>query len=266
MSKKDGFLTATFCFILFWTFDVNSLARMIRVLDQFDAPPGHLTVEQLHASLGYSRSTLYRYLKVLSDFGLIASDHGSGFTLGPRIIELNALIQSRDPLILASTPVMETLVSRYHGTALLCRRFRDKVLCVHQVADEGAHRPAFEVGRTRRLTQGAAARIVLAHVGPSQLRRLYAGNEAEFAQAGLGDDLSGVRRSLRRIRDRGFDCEPCISGNGALAVAAPIFDGGASVVGSLTLLLPQTILPEDRIDVIGSLVIRFAEEVRRTIG
>jgi len=239
---------------------------MLRVLDQFDAPPGLLTVEQLHINLGYSRSTLYRYLKVLSDYGLLSSCHGSGFMLGPRIIELNAMIQSRDPLIVASTPLMETLVSRYHGTVLLCRRFRDKVLCVHQVTDEGASRPAFEVGRTRRLTQGAAARIVLAHVGPAHLRRLYAAHHADFGAAGLGADLAAVRRSLRQMRERGFDCEPCSNSDGTLAVAAPIFDGGASVVGSLTLLLPQAILPADRVDVIGGLVMRYAEEVGQAIS
>lgn len=245
---------------------MNSLARLIRILDLFDASPGLQTAEQLHAALGYSRSTLYRYLKVLTDAGLLASFHGDGYSLGPRIVELNALIMTRDPLILATLSIMETLAIRYHGTALLCRRFKDRVLCVHQIADEGACRPSFEIGRSRHLTQGASSRIILANLGSAMVRRFYLADPGQFAESGLGQDLNSVRRTLRKMRETAYLCEPCLTGNGALAIAAPIVDGGATVIGSLTLLVPESSLSLERLETIGATVARSAEEAGQAIS
>lgn len=245
---------------------MNSLGRLLRILDQFDVEPGILTAEQLHETLGYSRSTLYRYLKVLSDAGLITSFHGIGYSLGPRIVELNAMIMSRDPLIVTSAPLMEMLALRFHGTSLLFRRFRDRVLCVHQVADEGVYGPSSQVGRTRALTRGAAARVILAQFSAAHLRRFYKDNAEDCTSSGLGEDLLNVRRKLKSIRERGFDCEPCMSGVGAVSIAAPIIDGAASVVGSLALALPQAVLPEDRICAIAELVMRHAEQIGHSIS
>ncbi|MGY9105836.1 MAG: HTH domain-containing protein, partial [Alphaproteobacteria bacterium] len=82
--------------------------------------------------LGFTRSTLYRYLKTLSAAGLITSLPNVGYTFGPRIAELDYEMRNRDPLIIGAKPVMEKLVEDIPGVALLCRRYRDRVLCVHQ--------------------------------------------------------------------------------------------------------------------------------------
>ena len=52
---------------------LNSLERLIGILDVFEEAPGVFTAEQLHDRLGYTRSTMYRYLKTLSDAGLLTS-------------------------------------------------------------------------------------------------------------------------------------------------------------------------------------------------
>ena len=41
--------------------------RMLRVLDVVEAGPASMSFEQVHDALGYTRSTLYRYLKTLTD-------------------------------------------------------------------------------------------------------------------------------------------------------------------------------------------------------
>jgi DNA-binding IclR family transcriptional regulator len=117
---------------------VNSLERLVGILDLFEGEEGVFTAEQLHARLGYTRSTLYRYLKVLTDSGLLSSLHSVGYTLGPRITELDYRMRMRDPLIAAAKPVMSDLTREIAGIALLCRRYRDKVLCVHQDAGTDA--------------------------------------------------------------------------------------------------------------------------------
>lgn len=113
-------------------YSLKSLERMLGILDLFEGATPEWTVERLHQELGYTRSTLYRYLKVLTDAGFLAALPDIGYTLGPRIIELDYKIRTRDRLILASKPAMAELVGEIPSIALLCRCYKDKVLCIHQ--------------------------------------------------------------------------------------------------------------------------------------
>lgn len=244
---------------------MNSLERLIRILDVFEDPPGVFSAEQLHARLGYTRSTLYRYLKTLVDAGLLTSLHGNGFTLGPRVIELNALMVSRDPLILAARPHLAALSRQFRGTALLCRRFRDKALFIHQEAAADTASLAYGVGIPMSLAFGAAGRVILANLPSGQVKRLYEKAPATFLEAGFGADLLAVRRSLRRIRERGLEVyfgemDPAYTG-----FAAPILDGGANVIGALTVTVPQDGLTDSRIETIGLHVMAAAEAVTRVL-
>jgi DNA-binding IclR family transcriptional regulator len=66
--------------------------------------------DQIQHILGYLRSTLYRYLKILTDAAFIASLPNIGDTLGPRIIALAYKMRTRDPLPIADRLVMAELV------------------------------------------------------------------------------------------------------------------------------------------------------------
>lgn len=245
---------------------VNSLERLIGILDIFEEQPGVFTAEQLHARLGYTRSTMYRYLKTLTDAGLLTSFHGTGFALGPRVIELNSMIVTRDPMIVASRALMMSLARQNRGTALLCRRFRDKVLCIHQDAAVEIAGCYYQVGIPRSLCRGAASRIILANMPSAHVRRLVEEMPQEFAEAGLGQDLLSVRRRLRRIRERGYDVSAGEVMPDVTAVAAPVVDGGANIIGSFCLSIPRGNVPEAQILLIAEQVMTAAESISHAIA
>jgi len=66
--------------------DVCSLERMIRLLGLFEKPAQRWTFDQIHTRLGHSRSTLYCYLKILTDAEILSSLPGVGFTLGSPLL------------------------------------------------------------------------------------------------------------------------------------------------------------------------------------
>ena len=225
----------------------NSLERMIGILDLFEGNAFRWTVEQLHDRLGFTRSTLYRYLKVLTDAELLTSLPDVGYSLGPRIIELDYNIRRQDPLILASRPVMSELVQEVPGIALLCRRYRDKVLCVHQEQSTAAIHSTYERGRARPLLRGAASRIILAHLPTPKIKRLFEEQPAEFAAAGLGGTPSEVSAVLKGIRQTGWDQTTGQVTPGIVGIAAAIFDSRNNVVGSLSISIPQKGVDAQRI-------------------
>ncbi len=244
----------------------TSLERMLHVVDIIEENDRGIPFEQMHRILGYTRSTLYRYLKILTDAEFITSLPDIGYTLGPRIIELDYKMRTRDPLLIASRPVMAELVRAAPGIALLCRRYRDKVLCVHQERGTDAFHSNYERGRARPLLSGAASRIILSHMPPHATARLYRAQASAFAEAGLGQSLTEIRAVLKRIRQTGWDVTEGQVTSGVTGIAAPIFDNRGSVLGSLSLTVGRTRMDAGEIRAIADRVIFCAGIVTKAVS
>jgi len=239
----------------------SSLEKMLGVLDFVEERGQVAGMDEMLEGLNLTRSTLYRYVRTLVDFGLLSTSPGAGYTLGPRIVELDYKMRARDPVILASQPLMNQLVQTVPGIALLCRRYRDKVLCVHQVAGSVGFVSTYERGRARPLLRGAASLVILAHMPAAQISRLYNQDEHSFADAGLGGSLKAVRQVLRAIRQRGWQASESQVVSGVTGIAAPIFDSNDHVMGSLSLTVGRTGLSVGETADIAARVVHYAQVV-----
>ena len=246
---------------------MKSLEKMISILDLFEGSEMEWTPEAMADRLELTRSTLYRYLKVLTDAGLLNSLPGVGYTLGPRIAELDFRMRHSDPLISASRPVMAEILSEIPGIALLCRRYRELVLCVHQETSPGiGFRSTYERGSARPMLRGAASRIILAHLPPQALRKLHQDTPEDFVAAGMGADLTQVRSHMRAIRQRGVAVTSGELATGVTGVAAPIFDSKDVVLGSLSVTVGQSNLSPERVAFIVDRVSFGARIVSKAIA
>jgi DNA-binding IclR family transcriptional regulator len=239
---------------------------MLGILDLFDRGALSWTFEQLQDALGYPRSTLYRYLKTLTDAELLTSFQGVGYTLGPRITEFDYYIRTGDPLIRVARPIMKQLVAELPGVALLCRRYRQKVLCVHQESSTDTVHSNFERGLARPLLYGAASVVILAHLPVSELARLYRANQEEFAAAGYGHSLDEARARLKVHRQPGWMMTAGQVTPGVAGIAAPLFDAGGEVLGSLSLTVPERELEEQDTAEIARQILFCAKIITKTLA
>ena len=244
----------------------SSLEKMLSVLEFVEERGQVAGMEEMLEGLSLTRSTLYRYVRTLVEFGLLATSPGTGYTLGPRIIELDYKIRVRDPIILASHPLMTQLVQTVPGIALLCRRYRDRVLCVHQVRGAVGFVSTYERGRPRPLLKGAASQVILANMPASQISKLYQGDPEGFAEAGLGDSLKAVRQKLRAIRAQGWKASESQVVSGVTGIAAPIFDSRDHVMGSLSLTVGRTGMSPSEVAEIAARVAFCAQVVSSALS
>lgn len=239
--------------------------RMLSVLDLFDLEHPEWGFDAMYAKLGFSRSTLYRYLKTLTDAGFLTTFPGRGYTLGPRVIELDYQIVTTDPLIHVARPVMNELVTGYSCISLLCRRYKQKVLCVHQETSTSQFRSTYERGKARPLLHGAASLAILAYFSTYQLTKLYDEQAADFKSAGLGESLGAVRETLKRIRQKGWVHTEGQVTKGVTGVAAPIFDAKEEIIGSLSLTLPETNMARERVESVAERVLFCSRIISKSL-
>jgi DNA-binding IclR family transcriptional regulator len=244
----------------------SSLEKMLALLDVFTPAAPTWSTEALIRFSGTSRSTCYRYIKVLQDAGLLTPVAGGAWMLGPRVIELDRTMRLTDPVTIGGGPSMRRLAQATGFSVLLCVLFSDTVMCVDDVPGGGAPAGLFSRGQRRPLFAGAASKVILAHLPPHQLRTLFTRHRTAIAGAGLGADWEAFRATLRDIRDAGHSATVGEFRPGILGIAAPLFNQDGSVLGSLGIATEaQGVSPMERAK-LAELVMAAAREACRRIA
>ena len=166
--------------------------RLLAILDLFTEARPEWTPEEMMSALGYSRPTLYRYLKTIREAGFLVSLPGQGYTLGPRVTELDYLMSRSDPLVAESGPVLKRLAARHPASVFVTRWYGRKILCVASEVSNPAPKSSYPRGRPMPLGRGAISRVILANLPKKQQMELL----ADLPEAGIEvADLAPVRQT-----------------------------------------------------------------------
>ncbi|MBL4891975.1 MAG: IclR family transcriptional regulator [Rhizobiaceae bacterium] len=223
---------------------------MLAVLDLFSEDRLEWTSEEMMAQLGYSRPTLYRYLKTLRQNGMLASINNAGFTLGPKIVEMDFLLRRSDPLVLESKPILAEIAEKYKCTSYISRWYRTRVLCVENATASPVPEGSYPRGRLIPLGRGATSRAILAFLPNRQAEPLVTSCLDDFRSVEFGDSVEEVLLRLREIRKAGVAVAHGELTTNVIGFASPVFDSGRTPVASLSVTIGSARVDQDAIDAI----------------
>ena len=247
---------------------MSSADKVLSVLSLFSAERTVWTAEDAAAQLDVSLATAYRYFNSLVSCGLLDRIHRNHYVLGPAIIEHDYQIRIADPVLAIARPIMLDLLRSSDGAAavLLCRLYRQRVMCIHQETD----RPddpvsSYERGRPRPMLRGATSKIILAFLPTRTLANLWRDYRQEIVATGLGASFEDFKATLKGLRRNGF----CVSRGevdpGRIGIAAPIFDGQDRIVGSLSMVVYAAENSHRSTNRLAALVVAAAREIVWTV-
>ncbi|MEZ5785490.1 MAG: IclR family transcriptional regulator C-terminal domain-containing protein [Xanthobacteraceae bacterium] len=239
----------------------NSANRILAILDVFTEDRLEWTPEELMAELGYSRPTVYRYLKSLKEAGLLTSTPDARFTLGPRVVELDFLLRKSDPLIVNGQSHLQRLVSRYPCSALIVRWYGTKLLCVASECSTPNPLSSYPRGRPMQLARGAISRAIMAFLPRRQLEAMIAKNLDDLSGIGLGSTVAEVLESMRMVRKAGVAIAHGEVTPGVVGIASPVLNAGNIPVGSLSVTIAGQEVDPARLDAIAADVIAAARSL-----
>lgn len=213
---------------------MNSLRRMLGVLDLFTPRQPVIDIELICSALGYTPASAYRYVRELVEAGLLVR-FPRGYALGPKVIQLDRLMTDCHPILVAgrervadlgASTGLDVLISELHGAT---------VTAIYQQSGMDSQHLNFGRGRPMDLFRSATARVILAHLLPRQLRKLY-DERAASADGTVPNDWKAFSRAMLQVRKDGFCLSEGELDPGVTGIAAPIFDGKRRILGSLTLV------------------------------
>jgi DNA-binding IclR family transcriptional regulator len=242
--------------------------RTLQVLGLFTLEKPVWNAEEIALAIGVATSSAYRLLGALTAAGLVEAEATGRFVLGSAIVQLDRQIRLTDPLLQAARPIMSELVgfAPLGSTILLCRAFRDSVLCVHQVTSGDPSPVSYERGRPRPLFHGATSKIILAYTAPRILRRFHASHAEEIGRAGLGEDWSTFTKNLKLIRKTGVMVTRGEVDPGRCGIAAAVLNSDRKALGSISYVLTESEAKPRLVSRLSTLIQSAAREIEAAMA
>lgn len=240
--------------------------RLLSVLWLFSAERPVLEVEEIARTLSISLSTAYRYVGQLCESGFLAPMGSVGYALGPAIIELDRQIRLADPLVQSAAPVLRRLLADVDpaATILLCRLYRDQVMCVAQSLGKNAQTGlSYERGRPMPMLRGAPSKAILAHLPSRAAERLWESQSLELRQS--QGDWKAFRAHLTKIRKAGVAVSQSEVDAGVIGIAACVFDPQGRPIGAICAVLPEETTSPPVIARVSTLTRASADEITATL-
>lgn len=222
---------------------VRAVTRALEILEAFNDVNSSFTVAELLQRVDLNRATLYRLLYTLEDAGYIMSEgEPQRFRLGRAVARLAHRWLSGGQMVDASLPYLHELWKKTNETvAFLAHRATVRV-CLTELESNQPLSYKRGVGYTEHLVKGASGKVILA----------YLDNQDwiidDYFQ--LEDSLPERQRLIEQlavIKQQGFAVSRNELINGAVALAAPVFNQIGQVVGSVAVFGPSARLDESRI-------------------
>jgi DNA-binding IclR family transcriptional regulator len=203
----------------------------------FSADKNTLTARDMAAATGIALPSVYRYITLLRETGLLVGDERGSYRLSARLIGLARAAEAAESIIDVADPVMRQLAAETGETVILVRLIGRSAVCVHRVESAQRLRISFEPGQPLSLERGASARLLLAGLSPEQ-RREYL---APLAQR---DPEAAARLEARAVLAgrQGYAISEEEVEKGVRAVSAPVVQG-KRMIAVLTVPSPLVRVP-----------------------
>lgn len=190
-----------------------SSRKVLSLLAYFEPSRPSASMETLAAAIGAPRSTAYRYVSLLREFGFLVEAQAGQYALGPRALGMARAAQAAISYADLARPVMEALSHDTGETVFLLGRVGDHAICLGRADPPTPVRFFLEIGSAVPLHEGASPKLLLAHLPARELERHLTRHR-----------VRKLASELARIRERGLAITVDEITPGVWACAAPIME------------------------------------------
>lgn len=198
--------------------------RVMRIILSFSRGRHTLSSRDLSALTGIPMPSLYRYLSMLRDDGLLVRNEGGDYHLSARFVGLAEAAIAGDGLAEIAHPIIRRLATATGETILLIRLVNGAAVCVDRIESPHPLRISFEPGQPVPLYRGATGRLFLASMSAEHRREYLASfNQSDPERAQL------LEKEVLLARQRGWATSTEELDRGVWAAAAAVYDSKRTV-------------------------------------
>ncbi len=191
-----------------------------------------MTMTEIGARIGRSKSQIFRNLRILEERGYIArADNDDRFALTNKLFEMGMRSPPAANLVEVAHPVMAEAAWALDQAVHLVVASRGQMVVVGRIESPGEIGFAVPIGHRRLLPEGASGRVLLAFQ-PAHVQEQW----LQIVRASMPDsalDEAALRRRLKLIAARGYERSKSARVLGVTEIAFPISAPSGNAMAAL---------------------------------
>ncbi|WDD93234.1 IclR family transcriptional regulator [Burkholderia sp. FERM BP-3421] len=216
------------------TLYVQSFATGIAVLDAFDVQHASMSLPEIAAAAGISRSAAQRFAFTLEAIGLLMKDPVSKrYSLSSRTLDAGCRYLQSHPLLDRANPYLLELNRSAGETVNLAEPAGTDMIYIGRFPSPMRLMVHMPIGRRIPMYCSSAGRAFLSCLPEEQARRVLQSTQPVRFTPSTVVDVDELLKRLQRARQDGYAYCNGEYYRGDLALAVPVFDLGQRVVASL---------------------------------
>lgn len=248
-------------------YHIGSIDRALDVLETL-SQAGTMSLIDLCNDLKVPKSSVYRAITTLENRGYIDRVGRDGkYCIGYKALEITKNLLDGNSLRNAALPQLNYLVETYGDTANLGILDGDEIVYVDLVEGTNALRMNESIGTRGPFYATGLGKAIVAHLSDAKREELISGVQefCKFTTATIANKEQ-LQEEFRITRERGYSVDDEENIEGAVCVAAPIFDMYGQVLGSLSLSGAKHRFGSEHIERIISDVTQAARNASMKLG
>lgn len=245
---------------------MQSVDRIVTILTLLSNAAHGLGITDLYSACDLPKSTLHRILNSLMEHGLVLQDlETKKYRLGHSVLRLGAGYLAQNDLRSVARFHLEKLGGELNETVYLTVLQDEKAICVDTFGASRNLNYFVHIGREMPFNTTAAAKVLLAYQSKEMIKKAVFGQKLVKLTERSITDPNILMEHLTQIKEQGYGiCEEEME-EGVMAIAAPIWNWGLQVVGSVAVIGPCVRMEVMKQDIINN-VLETAEIISKEYG
>lgn len=212
---------------------VESAARVIDLLKLIARGGQSTTLNELVERSGWNKPTVYRLVRTLLTSGALREVSGSGYALGPVLIEIGQAALNNTELRQIAKPHLERFFSSCHETINLTLLDGQDIFYLDRVESQQVIGVKLGVGSRLPAYCTSAGQVLLAGLDDDEVRRRLGNFDFERRAPNTIGSLKRLLVRLKEVRSRGWAVNDEELEIGHRAAAAPVLDHTGRTVAAV---------------------------------
>lgn len=242
--------------------NIQSLERALRIIEILAHSEKPLGVTEIGKLIGVHKSTAYRLVYTLRQFGYVDQDEETEkYYLGLKPLELSSIINERLDIKRVIRPYLEELSDKTGETIHLAVREEDDVVYIDKIESKHAVRMYSRIGARAPLYCTALGKCLLAF-GPESVIKKWVSKESLPQKTEntikTGEELA---RELEEVRRQGYALDREEFEQGVRCIGVPILNKSGRAIAAISISIPAFRVTEEKINEIISLLLKVKSEI-----
>jgi DNA-binding IclR family transcriptional regulator len=212
--------------------------RALAILSAFDRDHARMTLTEVAQRTGLDTATALRLIRTLSASDFLQRLPNGSYGLTAKILSLSSVYLEQFDVREQSIHIMRRIRDELDETVLLSVPSQGACVYVEKAQGQKEFSGIGRLGRSDPLYCGAAARVLLSNMAPSDIENYLSLTKFEALSENTMTDPEQLRRSVEETLKNGYAESINERGTGGAAVASVIRDHTGQVVAALSVSTP----------------------------